>query len=154
MTFAVLFSNWKKNLLILLPLAQTFNKKIPTMNQTLTLIGRIIFALTIAYFGIGHLTSAQAMTGLVPAMFSGVATPLVYLTGVCLLLASVSMLINKWMRWAGILLAVFLVLTVLMVHVPNLAAPEEMAKMTAMTMIVKDMAMAAAALIIAGMDKS
>ncbi len=124
------------------------------MNQTLTLIGRIIFALTIAYFGIGHLTSAAAMTGLVPAMFSAVATPLVYFTGVCLLLASVSMLINKWMRWAGILLAVFLVLTVLMVHVPNLAAPEETAKMTAMIMIVKDMAMAAAALIIAGMDKS
>jgi putative oxidoreductase len=118
------------------------------MNNALFTAGKIIYALTIAFFGIGHLTNATAMGGMIPPMLSSMAIPLVYFTGVCLVLAAVSIIINKYAMWAGILLAVFLILIVLTVHVPNL--PDQ----TSMAMIIKDTAMAGAALMIAGTAKA
>lgn len=118
------------------------------MNNVLYMAGKIIFALTIAFFGIGHLTSAGQMAGVVPSALSSMAVPIIYITGVCLLLAAVSFIIDKWARIGGILLAVFLIIIVLMVHVPHL--PDQ----TAMSMIIKDSAMAGASLMIAGNARS
>ena len=118
------------------------------MNNALSTIGRIIYALAIAFFGIGHLTSADQMTGSLPSIFLTLGTPVIYFTGVCLLLAAISFIINRWARIAGILLAVFLLLVVFTVHLPHL--PDQ----TAMAMIIKDTAMAGAALMIAGYAKS
>ena len=114
------------------------------MNNMLYTVGKIIYALTIAFFGIGHLTNAEQMKGAMPSTISSMALPLVYITGVCLLIAAVSFIIDKWARVAGILLAIFLILVVLMIHVPHL--PDQ----TAMTMVIKDTAMAGAALMVAG----
>jgi putative oxidoreductase len=118
------------------------------MSNVLYTVGKIIYALTIAFFGIGHLTQADKMQGAIPSALSFMALPLVYITGVCLLLAAVSFIIDRWARIAGILLAVFLILIVLTVHIPHL--PDQ----TAMSMIIKDTAMAGAALMIAGNARS
>jgi len=118
------------------------------MSNVLYTVGKIIFALTIAFFGIGHLTHAEQMQGVVPSALSSIAIPVIYITGVCLLLAAVSFIIDKWARIAGILLAVFLILIVLTVHIPHL--PDQ----TAMSMVIKDSAMAGAALMIAGNARS
>jgi putative oxidoreductase len=121
------------------------------MNMNLTTIGRIIFGLTIAFFGIGHLTNANAMSGMIPSFLSGFAVPMVYFTGICLLAAAVSIVINRFSYYSGILLAIFLILIVITVHMPGLSDPA-MAQVS-MSMIVKDTAMAAGALMIAGMGK-
>ncbi|MCS6916946.1 MAG: hypothetical protein RMK52_09545 [Chitinophagales bacterium] len=118
------------------------------MSNTLAFVGRLVFALAMAYFGIGHFTQGQALSGLLPASMSKLALPLVYVSGAALLLAAVSFIINKWMRLASILLAVLLVLIVVIIHMPGLSATDEMAKMNAMTAIVKDLALAGAALAI------
>ncbi|HYV90273.1 MAG TPA: DoxX family membrane protein [Chitinophagales bacterium] len=118
------------------------------MNNALSPIGRIIYALAIAFFGIAHLTSADQMAGNLPPMFSSLGAPLIYFTGVCLLLAAISFIINRWARIAGILLAIFLLLIVFTVHMPHL--PDQ----TATAMVIKDTAMAGAALMIAGYAKS
>jgi uncharacterized membrane protein YphA (DoxX/SURF4 family) len=122
------------------------------MKTNLTTIGRIIFALAVAFFGIGHLMNANAMTGVVPGFLSGMALPLVYLTGICLLAAAVSFLINRYTFYAGILLAVFLILVILTVHVPGLS--DEARSQLSIAMIVKDTAMVGAALMVAGMGRS
>ena len=44
------------------------------------------------------------MSQMIPSALSSVAVPLVYLTGICLILAAVSFIIRKWARIAGILL--------------------------------------------------
>src|SRR5438552_1289215 len=108
------------------------------MNNALAMIGRIIYALAIVFFGVAHLTSADQMAKDLPPMFSSWGTPLIYFTGVCLLLAAISFIINRWARIAGILLAVFLLLIVFTVHIPHL--PNQ----TAMAMVIKDSAMAGA----------
>ncbi|MCS6991324.1 MAG: DoxX family membrane protein [Chitinophagales bacterium] len=120
------------------------------MSNMLPFIGRVIFALAMAYFGIGHFTNGQNMTGYLPASMSSVALPLIYISGAGLLLAAVSFIINKWMRLAAILLALFLVLTVIIVHMPGLSSEDQAAKMSSMIAIVKDLALAGAALVISG----
>ncbi|MBS1658455.1 MAG: DoxX family membrane protein [Chitinophagales bacterium] len=124
------------------------------MNNTLITIGRIILALAMAFFGIGHLTSAQAMSSMIPSFLSSMAVPLVYVTGIFLLLVTVSFIINKWTKWTGILLALFLIMIVLLVHVPGLSNPDAMAAQISMSMMVKDLGIAGAALIVAGLSKS
>jgi uncharacterized membrane protein YphA (DoxX/SURF4 family) len=118
------------------------------MNNALSMIGRIIYALAIVFFGIGHLTNADQMATMLPSMFASLGTPLIYFTGVCLLLAAVAFVINRWARIAGILLAIFLLIIVVTVHIPHL--PDQ----SAMSMAIKDSAMAGAALMIAGYAKS
>lgn len=117
--------------------------------MNLTTIGRIVFALTIAFFGVGHLTNANAMSGMIPSFLSGIAVPMVYFTGICLLAAAVSFIINRYSYYSGLLLAIFLIIIVITVHIPGLADPA-MAQVS-MSMIVKDTAMAAGGLMIAGM---
>ena len=123
------------------------------MKNNLVTIGRIIFALAIAFFGIGHLTNANAMAStMVPSFLSGIGVPLVYVTGICLLGAAVSFIINWYTYWAGILLSVFLILVGLLVHIPQLSDPS--GQQVAMSILVRDSAIAGAALIIAGIGRS
>ena len=118
------------------------------MSNTFSVIGRIIYAFTIGFFGVTQLMNAASVAGTVPPFLSSVAIPFVYFTGICLVAAAISILINKWTMWSGFFLAMFLILVVLTVDIPHL--PDQ----TAMTMIVKDSAMAGAALFIAGDARS
>ena len=122
------------------------------MKHNLFVAGRFLFAITLAFFGIGQLMNADAMSSLVPSFLSSMATAIVYITGVCLLLAAISFIINRFTMAAGILVAIFLLLVIVLVHIPNLANPQM--QQIAQTMIVKDSAMAAAALMVAGYSKS
>ena len=73
---------------------------------------------------------------------------MIYLTGVALLAAGVSIIIGKMDKLACVLLAVLLLLIVFTVHVPAvMAAEDEMAKMGPMTGIMKDIALAGGALL-------
>ena len=130
-----------------LPSLLKFNFTKPIhMNSTLTTVGRIIFALCIIFFGLSHLTNATVMSQMLPSALSSVAIPLIYLTGVCLILAAVSFIIKKWARIAGILLVIYLILIILLVHIPSLPDPN------AMALLIRDTAVAAGALMIAGMS--
>lgn len=80
------------------------------MNAVLNL-GRYLFAIPFLIFGIFHFMHADGMAGM--AFGSAI---LVYITGACLIAATVSMLIGKMDKLATVLLGVFLLLTALMVH--------------------------------------
>lgn len=119
--------------------------------MNLSTIGRIIIGLSVAFFGIGHLTNANAMSGMIPSFLSSMSVPLVYFTGICLLAAAVSFIINRYTYYSGLLLAIFLILIVLLVHMPGLSDPTTAQISTAM--IVKDTALAGASLMIAGIGR-
>jgi uncharacterized membrane protein len=119
-------------------------------NNTLSRVGIILYALVIAFFGVSHFLNGASFTSVVPSFIPG-GIFWVYLTGVALIAAAISFLIGKQTRIAGILLAVFLLLVVFTVHLPSvLNAPDAKAARFPLTNLIKDTALAAAALIIAG----
>ena len=106
--------------------------------DTLLKLGKYLFALPFAMFGIMHFTNADAMAGMAP--FGG--TIMVYLTGVALIAAVISILIGKMDKLASFLLGVFLILTALLVHAKGLGSENDT---SAMTNMLKDLMLAGAA---------
>jgi uncharacterized membrane protein YphA (DoxX/SURF4 family) len=107
-------------------------------------LGRALFGLPFAVFGINHVLHAQAMAGMVPVP-GGVFW--IYLTGAALIAAAVGILTGILARWAALGLALLLLTFVALIHIPGLARPE-MAQL-AMANLLKDLALAGGALIFA-----
>lgn len=105
--------------------------------------GTILYAIPLLAFGLGHLTNAGQMEGMVPSWLP-FAIVWVYLTGLALIAAAVSFFINKKVELAGRLLALMLVIFVITIHIPSMMGGNEMA----MPNVLKDLAMAGAALYI------
>jgi uncharacterized membrane protein len=119
-------------------------------NSTISKIGVILYALVIAFFGVNHFIKGNGMSGMVPSFLPG-GVFWVYLTGAALILAAISFLTGKQTKLAGILLAVFLLLVVFTVHLPGIInAPDERSVNVPMINLIKDLGLAAGALIIAG----
>lgn len=106
--------------------------------------GRYLFALPFGIFGLFHFMNAGQMAGMVPIP-GGVFW--IYLTGIALLAACISILIEKKARLACILLGVMLLIFVLSIHLPDVLGE---GGQTAMTMLLKDTAMAGGAWVLAG----
>jgi putative oxidoreductase len=112
-------------------------------------IGTILYAIVVAVFGFNHFMNAGAMSGYVPSYMPGGGSLWVYITGVALILAAISIIIGKKTKLACYLLALLLIIFVLTLHLPPLLKGDQMA----MGSVLKDTAMAAAALIIGGNSK-
>lgn len=110
-------------------------------------VGRFLFAIPFAVFGINHFMNAGMMAGMVPIP-GGIAW--VYITGAALIAASAAMMIGQQAVLATRLLALFLLLTALTVHLPAFLGGDQMA----MSQILKDLALAGGALILSGVFAS
>jgi putative oxidoreductase len=115
--------------------------------KNLKVVGRFLFALPFLGFAMGHFTNAEMMAGYAP--FGGVI--MVYITGLCLLLAAVSIMIQKYTAIATALLGVFLILTAMLVHMPGMSDP---ANAGAMPSMLKDLALAGASFFMSGVYAS
>ena len=111
-------------------------------------IGRIIFAVPFAIFGMTHFMAAGDMVGMVPTWVPG-GVFWVYVTGLALIAATVSIITKKHIYHASLLLAVLLLVFVFTVHLPSMMDGNHMA----MPSIMKDMSLAGGALLIAGLFK-
>ena len=111
-------------------------------------IGRILFALPFAVFGILHFINAGGMAGLVPAWVPG-GVFWVYLTGLALIAATVAIVAKKYISLASLLLAILMFVFVLTIHLPMLIGGNQMA----MSGLLKDFALGGAALMISGLYK-
>ena len=111
---------------------------------------RILYALPFAVFGINHFVYAKDMQHMVPCFF-----PLkiywVYLTGVALIAASLSIITKIHAKLAALLLALMLAVFIVTIHIPGLFNQQTM--QMSMISLLKDLSLAAAALLIAGMVK-
>lgn len=117
--------------------------KVPVTSR----IAVIVYALCIAMFGVAHFMNADAMAEMI-APPGGVV--MVYITGVALFAAAISFMIKKMTKTAGYLLALFLILTATMVHMKAYMGGDEMA----MGSMLKDIAMACGAILIANTSES
>lgn len=118
------------------------------MNSTLSKTGRYLYAIPFGIFGIFHFMMAGDMAGMVP--FPG-GVFWVYLTGIALLAACISFVIEKKVRLAGILLGIMLLIFVFSIHIPGAMAEDPAAAQNATTSALKDLALAGAAFLLAGM---
>jgi uncharacterized membrane protein YphA (DoxX/SURF4 family) len=109
----------------------------------LSKIGKYLYAIPMVIFGLFHFLNASAMAGMVPIP-GGVFW--IYLTGLSLILAGISIIIQKLDDWSSFLLAVLLLVFVLTIHLPGVLAGGEMEQMY-MTNLLKDLALAGGALI-------
>ena len=74
------------------------------VNNTLSL-GKWVFILPFAVFGIMHILNANQMADMVPAYFSG-GSLWVYLTGIAQLAFAASVVVGKYDKLAAVLCAV------------------------------------------------
>lgn len=108
------------------------------MNAILNL-GKWLFAIPFAVFGVLHFMGAKDMAGMAPG-----GEIMVYIVGVALLLAGISMMIGKMDKLAAVLLALLLLIIAGAVHLPAMSDnPNEMGN------ILKNVIMAGAALMYA-----
>lgn len=106
-------------------------------------IGRVLFGLPFLVFGVLHFMNASGMAGMVPIP-GGVFW--VYVTGVALILATISFVANKYVFWAAWGLAIFLFLTAITVHLPGVIDGIQ----ANMSGFLKDISLMGAALYFAG----
>lgn len=121
------------------------------MNHPLANTARIIFGVLIFIFGLNHFINGSKMIG----VLEGWPAPSLwlYLSGLGLILAGLSFIINKYAYLAGILLAILLVIIVATIHIPGLIAAGMDQMMQFVPNILKDLTIASASLLIAGISK-
>jgi putative oxidoreductase len=103
------------------------------MNAILGL-GKYLFAVPFAVFGILHFMAADAMA---PMAFGN--SILVYITGICLIAATISILIGKYDKLATALLGLMLILFIALIHIKGASASGDWSA------VLKDLALAGAA---------
>ncbi len=118
------------------------------MNAIINL-GKYLFAIPFAIFGIMHFMNAEAMAGMTP--FGGVI--MVYITGLALVAAAVSIIIGKMDKLASVLLALMLLIFVFAIHLPGVMSGDEAQMMISMPNVLKDTMLAGGALMYASMAK-
>lgn len=118
------------------------------MDTLMTTGARVLYGLPMAIFGLFHFTSANDMAGMVPSFIPG-GVFWVYLTGLALILAALAIIIQKKARLACLLLAAMLIIFVLTIHLPGLGENMQ----ASMPNLLKDTALAGAALAFAGIAK-
>ena len=118
-------------------------------NATMSKIATIAYALVIIVFGVTHFANTQEFRNFVPAFIPGGGF-WVYLTGAFLLASGIAILINKKVRLAAILLTVLLLCFALLVHLPRTINGFD----SGVGLIMKDIGLAAGALLIASRSQS
>jgi putative oxidoreductase len=108
-------------------------------------IGRIIYSVIFIVFGVMHFMMAGDMSGMVPSWVPG-GVFWVYITGLALIAAGVSLIIQKHHYLAAVLLAALLFSFVLTIHLPAILG----GNMMSMSQLLKDAGLAGAALYMAG----
>ncbi len=116
------------------------------MNSTIGKIGRFVYATPFAIFGLFHFMNANAMAGMVP-LPGGVFW--VYLTGVALIGASFSLIIQKKVKLVALLLGIMLLIFALSIHLPGVISGGE-GMQSSMSSMLKDLALSGAAFFVSG----
>ncbi|HUZ59409.1 MAG TPA: hypothetical protein VMU83_11565 [Hanamia sp.] len=122
-------------------------------NLISTRLAIIIFSVIIAFFGANNILHAKNMAANVPS-FLPASRVMVYISGVGFLLAAVAFIIDRYAKLAGYLLAILLLIVVFSVDVPEIVRVSNVSiKMIFITNMLKDAALAMAAILIADISR-
>jgi uncharacterized membrane protein len=116
--------------------------------KNLSTIGRILFAIPFAVFGLNHFLFLSFYIGNVTS-FIPLGPYTIILTGIFLIMASLSIVFNKYVKVSTILLAILLLIFILTIHIPGLFDPDKW--QFALIELLKDTSLMGGSLMIAGM---
>jgi len=116
--------------------------------KNLSTIGRILFAIPFAIFGLNHFLFLSFYIGNVTS-FIPLGPYTIILTGIFLIMASLSIVFNKYVKVSTILLAILLLIFILTIHIPVLFDPDKW--QFALIELLKDTSLMGGSLMIAGM---
>jgi putative oxidoreductase len=109
--------------------------------KALSFIGRLVYSVPFAIMGVFHFMKAHLMAAQILKGWP-IADGFVYISGLALIMAAVSIIINFKARLACQLLALLLLTFIVGLHIPSILKGSELA----MTMLLKDVALMGAAL--------
>ena len=122
-------------------------------NLISTRLAIIVFAIIIGFFGANTILNANHMAANVPS-FLPASKWMVYVSGAGFLLAAMAFIIDRYAKLAGYLLAVLLLIIVFFVDVPGIVhSASTPIKMLFITNMLKDAALAMAAILIADISR-
>jgi putative oxidoreductase len=116
--------------------------------KKMTTIGRILFAIPFAFFGINHFLMTDYYLGMLTS-FIPLGAYTIILTGTMLIAASISIISKKFVKLSTILLATLLFIFIVTIHIPHLFIEAD--RTVSLIALLKDISLMGGALMIAGM---
>jgi putative oxidoreductase len=115
--------------------------------KKLTTIGRILFAIPFALFGINHFLMLDYYLGMLTS-FVPLGAYTIILTGIMLIVASISIITKVLVKFSTLMLAVLLFIFIVTIHIPHLFADAD--KTATIIALLKDISLLGGSLMIAG----
>lgn len=81
-----------------------------------TRLAELLYAFIMGYFAVLHFSNADTMSGMIPGYIPADGKIWIYLTGAVLMVAALSILINKFKKFACYMLAIMLLVFVFTLH--------------------------------------
>ena len=122
------------------------------MNK-LPLIGRILFAVPFGLFGLNHFLMQDYFTGMLTSFIPGGGYTILF-TGGLLIVACISIIMNRYVRIACAALAFLLLMFILTIHLPQLFNDDHEIAKSALVGLLKDSSLLGGCLMIMGIYKS
>ena len=115
--------------------------------KNITTIGRILFALPFALFGINHFMMTDYYIGMLTS-FIPLGAYTIILTGIMLIVASISIISKKFVKFSTIMLAILLFIFIVTIHIPHLFIAAD--RTVTIIALLKDISLMGGSLMIAG----
>ncbi len=119
-------------------------------NALLSTAGRVLFALPFGIMGINHFIVSDFFNGMLTTFIPGGGFMILF-TGACLIAASISIILKKYIKLSCLLLALLLLIFILTIHIPQLFEADK--AQFAFIELLKDTSLLGGALIIASIYK-
>ena len=115
--------------------------------KNLTTIGRILFAIPFALFGINHFLMLDYYLGMLTS-FVPLGAYTIILTGIMLIAASISIITKILVKFSTLMLSILLLVFILTIHVPHLLGDAD--KTVTIIALLKDISLMGGSLMISG----
>ena len=116
--------------------------------KKITTIGRILYALPFALFGINHLIMKDYYLGMLTS-FIPLGAYTIIITGILLIAASISIITKKYAKQATIMLAALLFIFIVTIHIPHLFS-DSSDKTSVLIALLKDISLMGGSILLAG----
>jgi uncharacterized membrane protein len=116
--------------------------------KKLAIIGRILFALPFGIMGLNHFLMKDVFLGMMSSFIPGGAYTIL-ITGLLLIIASLSIIFNKFIKVASLWIAGLLFIFIITIHIPGLFNVDAKVAQFALIELLKDTALMGGALMIA-----
>ncbi|MGD0753980.1 MAG: hypothetical protein ABR927_02880 [Bacteroidales bacterium] len=115
--------------------------------KKLTTIGRILFAVPFALFGINHFLMLDYYLGMLTS-FVPLGAYTIILTGIMLIAVSISIITKVLVKFSTLLLAILLFIFIITIHIPHLFTDAD--KTITIIALLKDISLMGGSLMISG----